>query len=283
MFLVIGADVISKNWADQLEEIKTIGFIKFKLIHNHGIILGTFSDLPLNVKEVGLLTLGSIILASYFIGLWLIPIKSRVIYIGLSLLVGGIMGNVIDRINDFSVIDFITINAEGTYPYLNIADLSQIFAYVILFYGLHKDSQYYWPTNDWRLKFLINPKFQLRASCLNASITFFSGLIILTFSFSFFKSFIPDNLHVPYFVLGLFVSMILSSLSFLMSIIVTHRVAGPIYAIKRHILQTMAGENIKFKLRENDEFKDIEETLNNLSEKMNSEAIADSKSKKDPA
>lgn len=281
--LVIVSDIFTKDWAIKLLGSKTLGFIKFKLVYNNGIILGSFSELPLNVKEIGLLTFGAMIVAFYCIGLWLIPIRSRAIYLGSSLIFGGIMGNLIDRLRDFSVVDFISIASDNQYPYFNVADIAQIIGHILLIAGLYKDSLYYWPKNDWRIKFLIKPKFQLKAASFISLTIFFSGIIFLTFSYAFFKSATPENLHIPYLILGLVVTSILSALSFIFSVFLTHRIAGPIHAIERQMKLYIAGTKMKLKLRENDEFKELEETFNLLYEAQTSENEEENSSKENAA
>ncbi len=265
LLVVIIIDQVSKYWARGLVDITTWGIFKFQLVFNNGIMLGHFSELPLKAKEVTLTTLGSFVLILYFFCLVLVPIKSKSTYLGVSILVGGIMGNVIDRFNGFSVVDFISLNISNTnLPYANLADFFQWLGYLFLTFGLYQDYLYYWPQVDLRNKFLVHPKFQLRFSLLIALMTLGSSMILLIFSFSFFRD-DQSQIMIDYFMyLGALASLLLSLIVFLGSIIISHRVAGPIYAIKRHIRSTLNLEEVNFKLREKDEFKEIQEDLNLL-------------------
>jgi signal peptidase II len=260
-------DQLSKSWAHGLSELIIFGPFKFEYHLNSGVLFGNFHELPLHAKQVAQTTIGSFVLVSYFISLLLIPIKSRAILLGLSLLVGGIMANVYDRFQHLYVVDFISINITN-FPYLNLADLFQFTGYALILFGLYHHSIYYWPKNDVRAKYLINPKFQIRFALLVSVICFFSAIISLIFSYSFFKenqSGIPFHLFMLF---GLILSMTIALAAFVCAIYLSHRMAGPIYAIQRHIKHSLSGEEHKFQLRELDEFKEIEVDLNTLNQEM---------------
>ena len=268
--LVIFIDQLTKYWARDLVGEINWGIFKYQLVLNDGIMLGHFSELPIKAKHVTLTTLGSVVLILYIFCLFLVPIKSRATHLGLSFLVGGIMGNVIDRFNGFSVVDFLSLNLSNyNLPYANLADFFQWCGYVLLTIGLHRDSQYYWPKIDLRKIFIINPKFQLRFSFLIASMSFGACLILLIFSYSFFKD-DQSQIMITYFVfLGGAISAILASLAFFTSIVITHRIAGPIFAVHRHIKNLLSSQETPFQLREYDEFKELQEDMNRLNEKIN--------------
>ncbi len=270
LLIVVIIDQLTKQWARGLVDISTWGLFKFQFVLNDGIMLGHFSELPLKAKQVTLSTLGVFVLILYFFCIALIPIRSKFISIGLSVLIGGIMGNVIDRFNGFSVVDFISLNISNL-PYANLADFFQWLGYLLLGIGIYQDSRYYWPEIDLRNKYFIKPKFQLRFSMFISSITLASSIIVLLFSFSFFRD-DQSQIMINYFMyLGAGVSIILSLVAFLVSLIISHRIAGPIHAIQRHLRSTINNEKVIFKLREQDEFKEIQEDLNLLNQKIASQ------------
>jgi signal peptidase II len=265
--MVIASDVISKNWASNLEDAHSIGIFKLQLVFNYGMMMGSFSELSINAKSSILFTLGSFIFAAYVFCLWLIPIRSKATILGLSVLVGGIMGNIIDRFDDQKVVDFLSLNlGTGNLPYLNLADVFQLIGYGLVTLGVYRDSLYYWPKNDWRLKYIINHKFQIRWSLLISSVTFFTSAITLIFSYSFLKMDHSELTLKSYFAIGVSVSLCLSLVTFFMSLMITHRVAGPVYAVQRQMKFMLRGEFKQFKLRNNDEFKELERTVNLLQE-----------------
>ena len=122
LLLMIGIDQASKLWASGITEM-SFGIFRFILIHNHGAMLGLFSDLPAVLRIVTLSTSGIFILCIYSLIQYLISKKLMGLRIGLSILVGGILGNVLDRILHGYVIDFMAIQL-GTWhsPVWNLAD-----------------------------------------------------------------------------------------------------------------------------------------------------------------
>lgn len=271
VFAVFFIDLQSKNWALKLKETLHFGLLEFKLNHNHGVIMGLFRGLPHDKLEMILLTIGSIIFATYLLTIWLLPIRSRLIYLGLSLLIGGILGNIFDRINGFGVTDFLTLNFGKTnLPYVNLADIFQILGNILIVIGVIKDSAYYWPKVDWRLKYIINFRFQIRSSLMIASFNAFGCLVALAFSYTFLKNSASQAALNTFFIFGFFITIVLTVLTFVISLVITHRVAGPLYAIQRHIQLSLLGQVKPFKLRDNDEFKEIEKILNQLNEELSS-------------
>lgn len=67
--------------------------------------MGSFYELPLMIRTVFLCTIGVSIVASYPLLVDLIHLRTRRMMIGLSLLFGGILGNVADRISHGFVVD----------------------------------------------------------------------------------------------------------------------------------------------------------------------------------
>ncbi len=267
LLIVVIIDQLTKQCARGLVDISTWGPFKFQFVLNDGIMLGHFSELPLKAKQVTLSTLGVFVLIFYFFCIALIPMRSKFITLGLSVLVGGIMGNVIDRFNGFSVVDFISLNISNL-PYANLADFFQWLGYIFLGIGIYQDSRYYWPDIDLRNKYFIKPKFQMRFALLISSMTFASSIIVLLFSFSFFRD-DQSQIMIDYFMyLGAGTSLIIAIVAFFVSLILSHRIAGPVQAIQRHIRSTLNNEKVIFKLREQDEFKDIQDDMNLLTEKF---------------
>lgn len=269
LILVWGLDWVTKYWASNLSDPIEFGILKFELIHNYGIMLGISSHLPILVKTIALTTLGATILCSFALVLIIVPINSLWLRIGVSILTGGIIGNVTDRFVHGAVIDFIAVKyGASSTPYLNVADIFQWIGYASIWYGLYLDSQYYWPKKDWRNKFFINPKFQLRTGFLMGIFSFFTGFILLAFGFSFFQGNLENENIKFYLYTGSVLILLMSLILFVLGVIISHRIAGPIYAIHRYLNDSLSGKHYKFKLRENDEFKEIEIPLTKLNEKI---------------
>ena len=269
LILVCWLDWITKKMALSLSGIHNFGILHFELIFNQGVIFGLSSQLPLLVKLVSLTTIGAIVLCSYTMATIILPIRSVWLRLGLPIFVGGITGNVIDRFIHSAVVDFFSIQIyQYRTPVLNIADLCQWIGIMFIVSGLYQDSRYYWPKQDWRNKFFINPGFQIRIGIIMALFSFATGFIALAFSFSFFQgNLVQENIN---FFLGFGTTLIifLSVVSFAIGIILSHRVAGPIFALKRFLNESCEKNHLTFKLRENDEFKELESQLTLLNAEM---------------
>lgn len=87
---------------------------------------------------------------------------------------------------------------------------------------------------------------------------------------------IPDN-HIFYRYIdgqksdldSLFMILVVFNLFLLIGagIVISHRLAGPIYRFKQHLRTINSNSNL-FKLRDNDFFKDLETIVNDLKNKM---------------
>lgn len=127
--LVIFLDQLSKLWVvktlslfDSVDIIK--GFFRFFHIRNTGAVWGLLDRNNPTITLI--LTLFSIL--AFLIMLWLFHRTHRVCrleLIGLSLIIGGALGNIIDRIRFGYVIDFIEFYYRSArFPTFNIADSS---------------------------------------------------------------------------------------------------------------------------------------------------------------
>lgn len=133
-------------------------------------------------------------------------------------------------------------------------------------------------------KYILDPQFQGKL------LSYFVGLFVITtaslysVSYLFFwrikdkamKVGIPEN-HVFYrFIDGqkadldmLFIALVIFNLFLLLGtgVVISHRIAGPIYRFKQH-LKTINSDSKVFKLRQKDFFKDMENVINDLKDKM---------------
>lgn len=259
----------SKNWAISFSAPLNWGPLRFVLIYNHGIMLGFSSELPLLTKTIILTTLGSMILGSYALIVSLAPIRSIYLRLGLSILVGGIIGNVTDRFIHSAVIDFIAITVNNyTTPVMNAADIFQWVGYLFIFYGLYRDSLIYWPELNIRNNFFINPRFQIRMGFSLAFFSFITGFIILIFGLSFFQNDLAQENIKIYLIYGASLVVFLCIMLFILGLILSHRIAGPIFALKRFLNESYQGKSSALKLREHDEFKELETHLTILNIEM---------------
>lgn len=135
IIFVIACDQFSKFWVLNklnllsLEHIEISRFFDLTMVWNRGVSFGIFradSDLG-RWLLVGLTSVISIVFA-----FWLWQSKSKFNQLSLSLVIGGAIGNLIDRVRFGAVADF--LNFEGLYfPWVfNIADSAVVLGAILL-------------------------------------------------------------------------------------------------------------------------------------------------------
>ncbi|MFP5520167.1 MAG: signal peptidase II [Bdellovibrionia bacterium] len=279
LFFVWFIDLATKEWANGLTSIKSFGFLHFVLHHNHGAMLGLFSELPQVLRVVSLSTAGAFILCTYAILQYLIPFKSLLLRSGLSILTGGIMGNVTDRIFHGYVIDFIAFGTPSlSSPVFNLADALQWVGYGFIVYAIIKEGDLLWPDNNSRKQYWVNVKFQLKYCFMLMGVGLSLTLISLVFSYTYIKVTISnlvgnnevlmDKFLIPYVITYAAICVGFCVILFLIGRIISHRIAGPLYAFEKFLDDVIKGENRHFKLRAGDEFKHLEELAEQIQEKI---------------
>ncbi len=131
VFLSIMLDQISKIWVrnnfESYIENSIIGDV-FKLIkvENTGAFLGMGSELSEIPRVLLLIVLPIIVLISITIYTYIDKSLDKISIIGFSLIIGGGIGNIFDRIVYGSVTDFLYLDFGGVFKtgIFNIADLS---------------------------------------------------------------------------------------------------------------------------------------------------------------
>ena len=104
-------------------------FFKLEYAENTGIAFG------LQIPYIAIITLSIILLALVIrISLKELNLKSKIAQLALVLLIGGALGNIIDRFARAYVVDFISI---GSWPHFNLADsfITVAVLLIIAFYG----------------------------------------------------------------------------------------------------------------------------------------------------
>jgi len=271
LFLAIIVDQASKNWAWEQPE-RWLGPLHLIFVQNDGAMLGMFSKLPAFLRVVALSTSGFFILSLYTFLQFMVPVKVMRLRLGLSLLVGGILGNVLDRTYYGFVVDFISFQV-GTFhtPIWNLADMIQWVGYGLLIFSLYKDGKELWPDQDFRNKFWINKKFQLKYAFIFITSGVLISLICMVFSYTYFKLALTElgvyDGHTEYtkaFLLSFGILVLAFSISlFAVAKFISHRIAGPVYAFERFLEEALADKAPEEKtnalqLRAGDDFKHLE-------------------------
>lgn len=137
-FIIIIIDLISKSVIDKLlkinETISVINnFFSITKVFNRGASFSMFIGYRLLFILIGIITI--VILFKYLNNF---KMNNRNI-LAFSLLIGGIMGNLIDRVIYGYVIDFLDFNIFGfDAPIFNIADTCICIGAFLLFYAIMK-------------------------------------------------------------------------------------------------------------------------------------------------
>ncbi len=286
VILTWAVDQLTKAWASgNLQNLRFYGPIGLVLHHNPGAILGTFSNLPPILRIVSLSTGGAFLVFIYGAIQYLLPSRSMPLRTGMSLLLGGILGNVTDRAINGAVVDFLVIGSPSlASPAFNVADAIQWVGYALVVYGLIRDGSLFWPDVNVRRTLWINPRFQLKYCLTIMAIGSCFALISGVFMYTFLKITIDDLVIGPVkmterrFLIPflqtygvIFVGFMLSL--FILGRILSHRTAGPIYAFENFLRDLMRGKDRKFRVRAGDEFKHLEELAEQLRPLIN-EAVA---------
>jgi len=124
--IIVALDQVTKflvvRFLDLYERVEVLPVLDFTYVRNTGAAFSMLAGASgwQRWLFIGLGAGMSIVLA---IWLWRLPRGRRMIAIALSLILGGALGNVIDRVMHGFVIDFIHAHLHGAYfPAFNVAD-----------------------------------------------------------------------------------------------------------------------------------------------------------------
>ncbi len=133
--LIVIIDQITKLWSVKfLQGFKTIevvgDFLQFNYIRNYGAAFGFFQN-----KQLFFIIITSIIIIGIILFIK-INNNSKIMDIVLLMIIGGAIGNLIDRIRLGYVIDFIDVKFGNfyDYPVFNIADSFIVVGSILLVY-----------------------------------------------------------------------------------------------------------------------------------------------------
>jgi signal peptidase II len=123
--IVIVLDQLSKWWilTDVMNPprvIEVLPFANLVLVWNRGVSFGLFNT----GSDMGPWILSAVAVAiSIGLLVWLFRGAERIVGYGIGLIVGGAIGNVIDRVIHGAVVDFVDLHAAGAHwPAFNVAD-----------------------------------------------------------------------------------------------------------------------------------------------------------------
>ncbi len=99
------------------------GFLSFTHVRNTGVAFGLFAAHGAHGGTWLLVAMGLVALAAVFLYFRLAPARNRLLLSSLALIVGGALGNLIDRLASGAVTDFIDVYVGNHHwPAFNVAD-----------------------------------------------------------------------------------------------------------------------------------------------------------------
>jgi signal peptidase II len=110
------------RFLDLYERVEVLPVLDFTLLHNTGAAFSILADAS-GWQRGFFVVLGIVVSLALIVWLWRLPRGEKFLPLALALIVGGALGNVIDRMTHGFVIDFIHAHWGGSYfPAFNIAD-----------------------------------------------------------------------------------------------------------------------------------------------------------------
>lgn len=124
--VVIALDQATKLVVTRLlelyERVEVLPVLDFTLLHNTGAAFSMFAGAS-GWQRGFFITLGGIVSLVLVVWIWRLPRGSKLLPLALGLILGGALGNVIDRVVHGYVIDFIHAHWGAAYfPAFNVAD-----------------------------------------------------------------------------------------------------------------------------------------------------------------
>ncbi len=133
--IVVGLDQLTKAWVLSGLDLREMGRVEvwppiFNLtwVENRGVSFGLFGD----GSARWMLSLFSIIVAGV-LGWWALQADRRLLITAIGLVMGGAIGNVIDRIRFGFVVDFLDFSGTRIFPWVfNVADSAITIGVILL-------------------------------------------------------------------------------------------------------------------------------------------------------
>ena len=124
--VVLAVDQATKLWAagtlDYGMPVTVLPFFNLTLVHNTGAAFSFLADAG-GWQRIFFIVVSGVVSLVLVAWLWRLPRDARLLGIALALVLGGAVGNLVDRIAYGYVIDFLDFHATGWHwPAFNVAD-----------------------------------------------------------------------------------------------------------------------------------------------------------------
>ena len=135
--LVVAADQPSKTWIRSNlavgQSLPETGLFRLTHIYNTGAAFGLFQDQSFSLTIVAFIGIVVVLLFVFLIPRHFPSLNTRLVKLALGLVLGGTIGNLVDRLRFGYVTDFIDI---GIWPAFNVADSAVTVSVILLLYSL---------------------------------------------------------------------------------------------------------------------------------------------------
>ena len=133
--LIVVVDQLTKAWVMSSLDLREVGQVavwppifNFTWVENRGVSFGLFGD----GSARWMLSAFSVIVAG-ILGWWALKADRRLLVSAIGLIMGGAIGNVIDRIRFGFVVDFLDFSGTGVFPWVfNVADSAITIGVILL-------------------------------------------------------------------------------------------------------------------------------------------------------
>ncbi len=134
--LLVLLDYWTKNLASQnltlYRPLAVTSWLNLTLAHNEGAAFSLLADA--GGWQRWFFTIVAVIISAILLAwLWRLPNRSRLLPVAIALVLGGAIGNLVDRIRFGYVVDFIDVHVQGWHwPAFNLADSVIVLGVVLL-------------------------------------------------------------------------------------------------------------------------------------------------------
>jgi signal peptidase II len=147
LFLIIAAGVLVLDQASKavvsatlkMHEVRPLihGLLNFTRVHNTGAAFGLLAGQASPLRTGFFLVVSLVAMGVVLWMLYRLPSGQKVELVALSLILGGALGNVFDRVRLGEVVDFIDVYYRGYHwPAFNVADSAISIGVILLLYRL---------------------------------------------------------------------------------------------------------------------------------------------------
>ena len=138
--VVVPADQLTKFWISNLdpESLSETGFFHFTYVQNTGGVFGLFQGQSFPLSVIAIIGIAVILFLVLFMYRQFSILNTLLGKLSMGLIIGGTVGNLIDRLSFGYVTDFIAISS---WPPFNIADSAVVVGAILLAYLLIRSAK----------------------------------------------------------------------------------------------------------------------------------------------